>query len=257
NHFLDEAAYWGHTTDLRQGTITYPSGATQTRHVLTGFQDVTIYPVFAFGNISGREILMQAGKNGGFIDQNGNNVPDLQSEWDQVDNVTGLLVPDGVPDTYFESQNANDMKDKMLAALVSMLQKTSSGTSVSVLATSSTGDCAIYQAYFFPVTFVNIASNTNQVLWTGFTQGLFLDKFGNIREDYSAPGCTGPPDGKMVLTHDCIIRVRLETDPTSSNFESVVIDRFKDDGSCVPTTSCVAGDGLADTATPFQTVAVT
>src|SRR2546430_11975152 len=54
------------------------------------------------------------------------------------------------------------MKDKLLAALVSMLQKTSSGTSVSVLATSSTGDGAIYQAYFFPVTFVNIASNTNR-----------------------------------------------------------------------------------------------
>ena len=253
NHYLDEIAYWGHTTDLRQATVTYPNGATETGHDLTGFQNVTIYPVFAFGNISGREILMQAGKNGGFIDQNGNNVPDLQSEWDQVDNVTGLLVPDGVPDTYFESQNANDMKDKMLAALVSMLQKTSSGTSVSVLATSSTGDGAIYQAYFFPVTFVNIASNTNQVLWTGFTQGLFLDKFGNLREDYSAPGCAGPPDGKLVLIHDCIIKVRLETDPSSPNFNSVVVDRFKDDGTAPGST---AGDGVADTTTPFQTVAL-
>src|SRR5438128_2605402 len=253
NHYLDEIAYWGHTTDLRQATVTYPTGATETGHDLTGFQNVTIYPVFAFGNISGREILMQAGKNGGFIDENGNNVPDLQSEWDQVDNVTGLLVPDGVPDTYFESQNANDMKDKMLAALVSMLQKTSSGTSVSVLATSSTGDGAIYQAYFFPVTFVNIASNTNQVLWTGFTQGLFLDKFGNLREDYSAPGCAGPPDGKLVLIHDCIIKVRLETDPSSPNFNSVVVDRFKDDGTAPGST---AGDGVADTTTPFQTVAL-
>src|SRR5438876_2211086 len=253
NHYLDEIAYWGHTTDLRQATVTYPNGTTETGHDLTGFQNVTIYPVFAFGNISGREILMQAGKNGGFIDENGNNMPDLQSEWDQVDNVTGLLVPDGVPDTYFESQNANDMKDKMLAALVSMLQKTSSGTSVSVLATSSTGDGAIYQAYFFPVTFVNIASNTNQVLWTGFTQGLFLDKFGNLRENYSAPGCAGPPDGKLVLIHDCIVKVRLETDPSSPNFNSVVVDRFKDDGTAPGST---AGDGVADTTTPFQTVAL-
>src|SRR2546428_6051485 len=143
------------------------------------------------------------------------------------------------------------MKDKMLAALVSMLQKTSSGTSVSVLATSSTGDGAIYQAYFFPVTFVNIASNTNQVLWTGFTQGLFLDKFGNLREDYSAPACAGPPDGKLVLIHDCIIKVRLETDPSSPNFNSVVVDRFKDDGTAPGST---AGGGVADTPTPVQTV---
>src|SRR3989442_3153559 len=149
------------------------------------------------------------------------------------------------------------MRDKILAAFISILQQSASGTTVSVLATSSTGEGAIYHAYFFPTTFVNLGTGTNIVAWTGFTEGLFIDKFGNIREDYSAPGCTGPPDGKMVLTHDCIIRVRLETDPTSSNFESVVIDRFKDDGSCVPTTSCVAGDGLADTATPFQTVAVT
>src|SRR5207244_7573509 len=109
----------------------------------------------------------------------------------------------------------------------------------------------------FRHTFGSLGDGREIVAWTWVTEGLFIDKFGNSREDYSAPGCPRPPDGKMVLTHDCIIRVRLETDPTSSNFESVVIDRFKDDGSCVPTTSCVAGDGLADTATPFQTVAVT
>src|SRR5205807_3773267 len=129
-------------------------------------QNVTIYPVFAFGNISGREILMQAGKNGGFNDQNGNNLPDLQSEWDQVGNITGLLVPDRIPDTYFESQNANDMRDKLLAALTSILQKAAFGTSVSVLATSSTGEGAIYQSYFFPTTFVIIGANTTQVAWT-------------------------------------------------------------------------------------------
>src|SRR5437660_10221026 len=161
--------------------------------------------------------------------------------------------PDGIPDTYFESQNANDMRDKLLAALTSSLRKAASGTSVSVLATSSTGEGAIYQSYFFPTTFVNIGSNTNQVTWTGYTQGLFIDKFGNLREDYSAPGCTGPPDGELVLTHDCIIRVRLETDPTSPNFNSVVVDRFKDDGTAP---GRVAGDGIADTTTPFQTVAL-
>jgi len=261
NHTLDDVAYWGHVNDLRQATVPVVN---ETGHDLAGFQNVTIYPIFAFGNINGRELLMQAAKQGGFTDQDNDTLgpggvhsPNLQAEWDAVDNVTGLLVPDGIPDTYFESQNANQMRDKILAAFISILQQSASGTTVSVLATSSTGEGAIYHAYFFPTTFVNLGTGTNIVAWTGFTEGLFIDKFGNIREDYSAPGCTGPPDGKMVLTHDCIIRVRLETDPTSSNFESVVIDRFKDDGSCVPTTSCVAGDGLADTATPFQTVAVT
>src|SRR5439155_3327416 len=82
--------------------------------------------------------------------------------------------------------------------------------------------------------------------WTGFAQGLFIDKFGNIREDSSQPGCTGPPDGQLVLIHDCIIRIRLETDTENPNYNNVVIDRYKDDN----------GDGLPDTSTPFQTTTI-
>src|SRR5439155_853748 len=142
---------------------------------------------------------------------------------------------------------------KLLQAFVSILQQAASGTSISVLATSSTGEGAIYQAFFFPTTFVPLGTTTNVVTWTGFTQGLFIDKFGNIREDYSASGCTGPPDGQMVHTHDCIVRIRLETNPASSNFNSVVVDRYKDDGTASGST---AGDGIPDTTTPFQTVAL-
>jgi type IV pilus assembly protein PilY1 len=250
NHALDDVAYWAHTTDLRQGTIPVINVA---GHDLPGFQNATVYSFFAFGNIAGREILMQAARQGGFEDQNGNNLPDLTSEYDRVNNDTGVLVPDGLPDTYFESQNVDDLRDKLLAAITSILQKAASGTSVSVLATSSTGEGAIYQAYFFPTTYVNIGSSTNQVLWTGYAQGLFIDKFGNLREDYGADGCTGPADGKLVLKHDCIIKVRLETNPSNPNLGSVVVDRFKDDGTAA---GSVAGDGVADTTTPFQTVSL-
>src|SRR3989442_13562970 len=54
-----------------------------------------------------------------------------------------------------------------------------SGSSVSVLATSFTGEGAIYQAFFFPSTSVTIGSNTNPVLWTGNTHGLFFATFVN------------------------------------------------------------------------------
>src|SRR5437667_2544305 len=137
-------------------------------------------------------------------------------------------------------------------AAVSMTDYTSSPPSAtnspSVLASSFTGEGAIFQAFFFAPPSVNCGpNNPNEVCWTGLMQGLFIDQFGNIREDYSASGCTGPPDGKLVLTHDCIIRVRVETDPTSPNFNSVVVDRFKDDGTAPGST---AGDGIADTTTP-------
>src|SRR5207249_1359663 len=50
-----------------------------------------------------------------------------------------------------------------------------------------------------------------------------------------------------------IVKFRLETNPASPNFNKVVVDRFKDDGSAP---GSVAGDGIADTTTPFQTVAL-
>jgi type IV pilus assembly protein PilY1 len=235
-HSLDDVAYWAHVTDLRQTTIPVIN---EVGHDLPGFQNATVYTFYAFGNISGREILMQTAKQGGFEDQNGNNLPDLPSEWDKVDNQTGLLAPDGIPDTYFESSNANDIRDKLLSALTSILQKSASGTSVSVLASSATGEGALYQAYFFPNTFNTVGATTTQVAWTGYAQGLFVDFYGNMREDFSGPGCTGLPDGKLVLSHDCIIKLRV--DAATGN---VFVDRYQDNN----------GDGIADTAVPFQTV---
>src|SRR3989442_1757162 len=109
---------------------------------------------------------------------------------------------------------------------------------------TGTQTVAIYQAYFFPSQFEGL----NEIKWTGFAQGLFVDSFGNIREDYSQPGCTGPPDGKLVLEHDCIIKTRFD-----STTNEVKVDRFKDDGTA---TGSVAGDGVADTSTPFETVSL-
>ncbi|NGZ01769.1 MAG: hypothetical protein CV090_01810, partial [Nitrospira sp. WS238] len=74
-HYLDDVAYWAHINDLRpcsgtaDGTIPVLgiSG-----HCLQGLQNLTVYTFYAFGNISGREILMHAAQLGGFEDTNGN-----------------------------------------------------------------------------------------------------------------------------------------------------------------------------------------
>lgn len=235
SHFLDDVAYWGHTTDLRQATIP-PLG--ESGNPLDGFQNVTVYTFFAFGTIEGREILMQTARQGGFEDTDGTKTPNLSSEFDKVNNNTGVAGSDGLPDTYFESSNVEDIRDKLLAAITSILQKSASGTSVSVLATSSTGEGAIYQAFFFPVTFNTEGSVTTEVLWRGFTQGLFVDTFGNLREDYSTDcaanannASPSAPDGVLNLKHDCIIKIRFDPDTNE-----VAVDRFTDGN----------GDGVAD-----------
>jgi len=249
SHYLDDVAYWAHITDLRAPELRVKSAPGVSPAVdvkldngrdLPGFQNVTVYTFFAFGNDDGRELLMEAAKLGAFSDiacdrstsTTAANTycdrPDKQEEYDKVNNNTGLDGADGIPDAYFESATGNDMKDKLLTAVASILQRSSSGTSISVLATSSTGEGALYQAFFFP----SAVEGLNEVKWLGYLQGLFVDAFGNIREDTNG-------DGKLIYTQDTIIRSWFDA---ATN--EVKVDRYTD----------TDGNGKADSATPSGTV---
>ncbi len=217
--YLDDVSYWTHTTDIRDGTV---ATINETGKDLAGSQNVTVFTFFAFG--SGSTLLQTAAKFGGFQDINGNNEPDLQDEWDQADNLTGAATPDGVPDNYFESSNAQDIKDRMTTLISAILQRSGSGSAASVLASSSTGEGAVYQAYFYPST----VEGLKDIKWTGHTHGLFLDAFGNLREDTVA-------DGRLVYEEDQIVRTRFDA---VSN--QVLVDRYND----------ADADGLPDTTSP-------
>jgi type IV pilus assembly protein PilY1 len=233
NHYLDDVAYWAHINDMRpcngaaDGLIPVLN---VTGHCLQGLQNVTVYTFFAFGNIAGREILMHTARLGGFEDSNGNNLPDLVSEWDKVINATGAAGTDGIPDSYFESSNVDDLQDRLMATITAILRKSASGTSVSVLSSSSTGEGAIYQAYFFTS---DIGQGGQSIKWTGYTHGLFVDAFGNFREDTVK-------DGVLDYTNDLIITTRFDSNPLSPTYKEVLVDKFVD----------LNGDGVADSATP-------
>jgi type IV pilus assembly protein PilY1 len=240
SHYLDDIAYFAHTTDLRQATIPVLNISGKD---LPGSQTLTIYTFLAFG--SGARILQDAAKMGGFEDRNNNNLPDLTEEWDRMNNETGAAGADGIPDTYYESSDADQLHDRLLAAITSILQRSASGTSVSVLATSSTGEGSLYQAFFYPL----IYEGLNQITWTGYTQGLFIDAFGNIREDSVA-------DGKLILEQDAIIKTRFD-----SASGEVKADRYRDrdgdglaDGTCSGTGQLLQCN--AENAVPFESVSL-
>jgi type IV pilus assembly protein PilY1 len=232
---LDDVAYYGHTHDLRSD--------------LAGTQSVAFYAVNAMGGPNGAALLASAAKYGGFEDRNNDNAVDLtgsqactypagsklgsgastsNAEWD--------LDMDCVPDTYFDASEGGDLEGQINAAIAAILKKAASGTSISVLASSSTGEGALFQAFFFPSTY----EGTDEIKWTGFVQGLFVDPFGNLREDRGGAG--GVPDGKLVYSDDNIVVTR--TDPTSGD---VVVDRYVD---------VSPADGLADSVTPYETVSL-
>lgn len=237
NHYLDDVAYWAHTNDLRpcngsaDGLIPVLN---VTGHCLPGMQNVTVYTFFAFGNISGREILMHTAKLGGFEDTNSNNLPDQVSEWDKVINATGAPGTDGVPDNYFESANVDDLQDRLMATITAILRKSASGTSISVLATSATGEGSIYQAYFYTS---DVGQGGANVKWTGYAHALFVDGFGNFREDTNQ-------DGVLTYETDLIVTTRYDNNPASSTYQKVLVDKYAD---------MTPADGVADSATPTVT----
>jgi type IV pilus assembly protein PilY1 len=246
NHYLDDVAYWAHTNDLRPCNGTAPTLTdgtiavlNVTGHCLDGLQNISVYTFFAFGNIAGREVLMHTAKLGGFEDSNNNNLPDLVTEWDKVINATGAPGTDGIPDNYFESSNVDDLQDRLMATITAILRKSSSGTAISVLATSASGEGSVYQAYFYTSA---VGQGGANVRWTGYAQGLFIDHLGNFREDTNQ-------DGKLVYEDDYIIRTRYDNNAASLTYGKVLVDKYGDangDGSADSTTPTISGLELKD-----------
>lgn len=232
SHFLDDVAYYGHVTDLRpSGNL---KGFGDAGNDIPGMQNITVYSFYAFGFIGGRELSMKVAKNGGFEDKdndglgpNGENTPNLVEEWDRLNNITGAEGADGLPDTFYEASDPRDMRDMLVAALGSIIKRSGAGSSASVLASSSTGEGAVFQSFFRPST----VEGAKEVRWTGFTQGLFLDAFGNLREDTNG-------DGRLVYKDDNILEMFFDDDETSETYREVVVERYEDSD----------GNGLKDAA---------
>lgn len=181
--YLDDVAYYAHTTDLRA------AGGKE----LPGTQSLTYYSIFAFGR--GSDLLKKAARRGGFEDVNGDLQPEppggdpdlIRREWDKNE--------DGIPDNYFEAQNGYELESRIYSALTSMLKQAATATAVTVLSTSSRGEGTVYQSYFLPV----VTESLEQITWLGFLQALWVDQWGNLRLD-------SVPDGHLVLNEDKIAR---------------------------------------------------
>jgi type IV pilus assembly protein PilY1 len=157
--YLDDIALYARTHDLRSD--------------LDGDQNIVLYTIYAFGSDSNaKNLLKDAAKNGAFEDLNGNNLPDLQDEWDE-DN-------DGIPDTFYEADDGYKLEAKLIKAINDILARAAAGTALSVLSTTGEGEGNIYQAYFRPVVPVGIIEEVN---WTGYLQSMWVDSKGNLRED--------------------------------------------------------------------------
>jgi len=203
--YLDDVAFYIHINDIRSDI-----GGPWT-------QNITLYAVRAFG-IPTVMTLRDAAINGGFIDRNGNDVPDLQEEWDEDG--------DSIPDTYFEAPSGYELEDALLRVITDILRRNASGTAIAVLATSSRGEGTVNQAYFKP----SLIQGGREIHWLGYLNSLWVDPYGNLREDANS-------DKKLTLTADNIVEFVF-------NGTQTVLERYQD----------ADGDGEKDTDYPYEVV---
>ncbi len=143
-----------------------------------------------------KDPLWYAAKYGGFEEKSaqtdaGWNYPDLQAEWDE-----GPGSPDGDPDTYFYVTNPLYLEQQLARSFAEILRRTSSGTAASVISSSRSGEGAIYQSLFY-TTLTDTAGRS--IDWAGQTHALFIDSYGNMREDSDASGALSMTDDKIIM----------------------------------------------------------
>lgn len=229
--FLDDIALWGRTTDMRPGACSGPQSSWTFPCIPSPPNQIVVtYPIYLFG--SGSQLLQSTAINGGFsgaVPANG--IPpclDLVSgitasnyikpgatqaelklcfRFDS-NNASGTINPiapwgtgQDPPITYYEGSDAYQLQSSLTAAISDIMKKSASGTSVSVLTTSSRGVGSMLQAYFLPI----YQEGLRQVTWTGYVQNLWL--YDDLRED-------SVPDKQLIMSDDNVIKMYL--DPMTS-----------------------------------------
>ena len=200
---IENVALYLHTNDLRNKNGTPNIGV----DTISGIQNLTLYTVFAFGKSS--TLLEYASINGGFEDANGNNQPDLQSEWDSNN--------DGVPDNYYEADEGYSLEQAIRNAFSSILKRASAGTAASVLASGEGSGANLVQAVFYP----RRRFGNDIIGWTGENQNYwyYVDPFftsSSIREDTVS-------DNILNLTNDYIVQFYFD-----QNTQLTKARRFQD-----------------------------
>lgn len=199
DHPADDYAYYGHITDIRQGG---------TRE-LAGKQTIDFFAISTFGQ--GTALLREVAKDGGFIDLDSNNVPS-SAEYD--------MDHDEVPDNFYDAQDGYELEDAVRRTLLAMMARASAASAVSIVSGSTSGEGTVQQAYFQPVKI----EGTDQVYWTGYLRSLWIDRYGNMREDSHHAGWLDMKDNTGI-EGDYIVQMFYDV---SANPPRTKVRRYRD-----------------------------
>ncbi|MDR2340085.1 MAG: hypothetical protein LBF40_08135 [Deltaproteobacteria bacterium] len=128
-----------------------------------------------------------AAKYGSFTDYNMNGVPD-QGEWEGAG---------GMPRNYFQATNVSQLPTQLEAAFQDIARSITTGTATSATIDTILGGGVSIQTLYYPE-YVNPVVSSERLRWVGSVFGLFVDRWGNLREDNDGDGIlttTNGPNG--------------------------------------------------------------
>ncbi|MEA2083020.1 MAG: PilC/PilY family type IV pilus protein [Thermodesulfobacteriota bacterium] len=157
--------------------------------------------------------MREAAVNGGFEDRDDDHAPDPAHPADFIAYINNKVCTENEwdsdadcnPDTFYNADNGYELVTELTAALMDILRRTASGTAASVISNSRAGEGAIYQAVFYPNQLDDMG---NEVDWIGDVHSIWIDKYGNIREDCGGAdgadvSCGDPCDASCACDPSC------------------------------------------------------
>lgn len=134
----------------RQGGNNFNVGATKPADTAVSPASSVAFTQSGTGASLLKNPLWYAAKYGGFVESNpaGTPRPDLQSEWDAVNNQTGAPGADGVPDTFFDVRNPAQLNDRLANVIDIAANRESSAAAIATNSTRLDTETLVFQARF-------------------------------------------------------------------------------------------------------------
>jgi type IV pilus assembly protein PilY1 len=188
HHPADDYAYYGHITDIRPD--------------IEDEQKIEFYSIYCFGPEEGKDLFKEIAKDGGFVDKNSDNIPQLD-EYDEDG--------DSIPDHYYDAVDGHQLEAAILEIIEQIMANVSSSSGVSVVTTGSKSAGVTVQSQFYPKRYFLTGEKVD---WIGTCQSLWLDPFGLLREDTDS-------DAHLNLLQDQVITMGWDG-------TNVVVFRYND-----------------------------
>ncbi|MDR0621701.1 MAG: hypothetical protein LBJ61_07485 [Deltaproteobacteria bacterium] len=161
-------------------------------------------------------------KYGGFDDNDGDGIPD-PGEWENEN---------GDPKNYFHTSNLTQLADRLDKAFTAIARSVSTGTAGSASVSSILGGgVSVHTAYYRQ--YVNPNNENDKISWPGTVFGLFVDKWGNLREDSNGDHkltlATGSQTGDRAVRFGSVTNQPAEEDKPDCFLPGVAITRCEDE----------------------------